>query len=1000
MLAFEFLKAKSLKVPLDSTSPTSTEPSTRDAAASAEGARGKPLNLAVLLDYINFYGGGYEAELRDALEARCRRDGHNLYLLYGAALDGPAPGDVADNALFKILRPGVFDGIIAVSALLASYCERDRVSALLAGYRPTRLCSLGLELPGVPSIVLDNRTGMEEAVNHLLRDHGCRRLAFLAGPPKNVEAEARFRSYRKALDDNHLAYDPALVACGYFRPGLGRMAMGEILARGVEIDGVVAGSDAMAVGAIEVLRQSGCRVPQDVPVIGFDDLVLARLGNPPLTTVAQPFETFADLAVRLIEDQVAGRPVAPCTEVPPRFVRRQSCGCGFHSQPYRIDTVTPGPGSDPSRKPLAVMEPKLAAILRTRTSDGTSAAHCLIDGIRAEAKGESDAFQRAVGALLEGAGDDNEQHRALHSAITCLRDGLWDRCDLHLERAFYEGLSLVALSNTTTQMQHRLALDDNYGRLLTVGENASAAFDLSSLKEALVRSLPTAGVRTTFLSCSVDGERDMLADELEGAICLRDGVEVEPAVRRFPASQLIPPGLLGPDRRHTLLVFPMAIEAQLLGVVAFDYADGTNAYTAFRNEITAVLKSIRLHQELVAETQRRERSVQERLAATKRMEALSVLAGGVAHDLNNALGPLVALPDVILDELGRLPAAETTMRDLRADIESIKTASLRAAQTIKDLLTLGRQGKMVKEGLDLNRVVKSCLADSSLRFAKEGNLRVNMTLDFAPEPLAMRGSEAQLARAVANLVRNAVEAVSGDGEVTVRTARAVLTSPLPGYETIPPGQYVVLAVSDNGPGIGGQDLGRVFEPFFTTKRAGESTGSGLGLAIVHGVVKEHEGFIDLTSVPGRGTTFALYFPLARLAAEATKPVALGAPSPARILVVDDEAIQLSTCKRVLVELGYQVDTMKSGVVAYHAFQRAAPTGESPYDLVIMDVLLGERLDGFAILERIRRLFPEQKAIVASGHDAHEDSEPTTFVRLPKPYTVDDLARAVAQALAG
>jgi len=92
--------------------------------------------------------------------------------------------------------------------------------------------------------------------------------------------------------------------------------------------------------------------------------------------------------------------------------------------------------------------------------------------------------------------------------------------------------------------------------------------------------------------------------------------------------------------------------------------------------------------------------------------------------------------------------------------------------------------------------------------------------------------------------------------------------------------------------------------------------------------------------------------------------------------------------------------MKSGVVAYHAFQRAAPTGESPYDLVIMDVLLGERLDGFAILERIRRLFPEQKAIVASGHDAHEDSEPTTFVRLPKPYTVDDLARAVAQALAG
>src|SRR5262249_21610368 len=155
------------------------------------------------------------------------------------------------------------------------------------------------------------------------------------------------------------------------------------------------------------------------------------------------------------------------------------------------------------------------------------------------------------------------------------------------------------------------------------------------------------------------------------------------------------------------------------GIIAFSYSDGINAYAAFRNEIAAALKSIRLREELVRTSMLHERSVQERLAATKRMEALSVLAGGVAHDLNNTLGPLVALPDIILSQLAETPAGDESMRDLRADIEAIKTASLRAAQTIKDLLALGRQGRMAMENVDLNRVIKSCWANSTLRFVEE-----------------------------------------------------------------------------------------------------------------------------------------------------------------------------------------------------------------------------------------------------------------------------------------
>ena len=984
-----------------------TEPSTPSAPGILESgisetrphAKSERLTIAVLLDSPNAFGGGYEAQLRDALDRKCCELGYDLLLIYGAALEGPRPGDTADNAIFRLLNPDICDGVIVASALLAAYCEPEQVARLAERYRPTPLCSIGIAFPGIPSVILDNRTGMVAAVEHLIRDHGRRRPVFLGGPPKNPEAQARFEAYRDTLARYGLALDPTLVGCGNFRPALGRAAMEELLARGVELDAVVAANDEMAVGAIEALRKAGRRVPQDIPVVGFDDLLLARQGNPPLTTVAQPYVLMVNLAIQNIVDQVEGRAVPACTEVPSRFVCRQSCGCGYQRPrpggDLPLATATGSARRNP--EPLAELGPTLAAILRGGAHDGVSAASRLLEGLTAEIAGEKDAFQGAVAGLLANIGGNIEQYWALQAAMTCLRDALGGSCGARIDRVLYDGLIQTALSHTTMQMQHRLALDDNYQRLLTVAEHASVALDRSSLKAALLEDLPAAGVRTAFLSCTSDGG----STELEATVCLRDGVAVEPAAPRFPSSQLLPPGVLLPERRYTLLVMPLAFESQLLGVVAFDYADGINAYAAFRNEITAVLKSIRLHQELVQETMLHERSIQERLAATKRMEALSVLAGGVAHDLNNALGPLVTLPEVILDELGKLPVAEDAIRELRADVESIKHASLRAAQTIKDLLTLGRQGRTVKESLDLNLVVKSCLADSSLRFASEGHLHVNMVVDFATEPLTVRGSESQLARAVGNLVRNAVEAVGGKGEVVLHTGRQHLTAPAGSFETVPPGYYAVLSVADDGCGMAAYELGHVFEPFFTTKRAGERSGSGLGLAIVHGVVKEHGGFIDVASLPDTGTTFTLYLPLVEAEQARREEIAAAPHGNARILIVDDDPMQLRTCRRVLIRLGYQVEIIQSGLRAYELFNRAATAGTSPFDLIIMDVVLGEMLDGLQVFELVQRLFPAQKAILVSGHAPNERAEVAVkkgLTWLAKPYSIDSLARIVERVL--
>jgi signal transduction histidine kinase/ActR/RegA family two-component response regulator len=713
----------------------------------------------------------------------------------------------------------------------------------------------------------------------------------------------------------------------------------------------------------------------------------------------QPFDRVADWAVRAIEEQIAGRAVPACTQVAARFVRRESCGCGYEAyrgdsqafpQIHSSDTISMVDRLEPLR-------PVLTGLLGTGFSSGATAAARLLDGLRAEIGGRCEAFHQAIVGLLDNAGTDSERQRMLHSAICYLHDELRGWSSFLIERVLFDGLKLVALSNTTSQMQHRLLLDENYLRLLGVGEQASIAFDLASLRDALVEGLPNAGVRTAYLSC-VSGANEGV---LRSVMCLRGGELLDSENVEYAASRLLPPGALSDDSRESFLVLPLAFEGQLLGVIAFNYSDGINAYAAFRNEIATALKSIRLREDLVQTSMLHERSVQERLAATRRMEALSVLAGGVAHDLNNALGPLVALPDVILAQLNEIQAGGESARDLRADIEAIKVASLRAAQTIKDLLALGRQGRMAKENLDINRMIKSCCANSTLRVVEEGASRVNMITDLNPTPLVVRGSESQLARAVDNLIRNAIEAIGGNGDIIVKSAKVDVLEPRAGYECVPVGRYATLSVSDDGCGIEPHEIGQVFEPFFTKKRAGETSGSGLGLAIVHGVVKEHEGFIDVASTPGVGTTISLYLPHVDGGLERRKRVLASPRGDARILIVDDEPIQLRTGRRVLVRLGYQVETMESGLRAYELFSRAAGSGQSPFDLVIMDMVLGEVLDGLQVIERIQRLFPDQKVIVVSGHAPTERAELAVkrgVTWLAKPYEVETLAEVVQGVL--
>jgi CheY-like chemotaxis protein len=375
---------------------------------------------------------------------------------------------------------------------------------------------------------------------------------------------------------------------------------------------------------------------------------------------------------------------------------------------------------------------------------------------------------------------------------------------------------------------------------------------------------------------------------------------------------------------------------------------------------------------------------------------MSMIAGGVAHDLNNTLGPLLALPAAIREDLNS--GANVTCERFMGDLELLNEAAQHAAHTIRDLLTLGRTIDAPTTVYDVNAI----LASERLSFAQlakrtEG---VRLNLITAEQALHARVSREHLVRAVFNLIANAADAMTGPGEVVARVLRQHVVEPLHGVLPIEPGQYVVIEVQDTGCGIPEKDLPHIFEPFFSSKSDTARGGTGLGLAIAHQIVRQSGGNVHVQSRIGEGTTVALYLPLVNEAGA----VESAPPEPAlggseRVLVVDDEQLQLRTAQRLLKQLGYQVWTANSGTAALELF--AQHLQHEPFEVVILDVMMPGSLNGLETLRELRKMHPTQKALLASGFTPERlernAAEQATHW-LAKPYSREALAKAVRDAL--
>jgi PAS domain S-box-containing protein len=384
---------------------------------------------------------------------------------------------------------------------------------------------------------------------------------------------------------------------------------------------------------------------------------------------------------------------------------------------------------------------------------------------------------------------------------------------------------------------------------------------------------------------------------------------------------------------------------------------------------------------------------------SKKLKTLGQLAGSVAHDLNNILAGIATYPEILLLD-------ETLSPKVRDSLTIIKESGQNASAVVSDLLTISKGIREDCQVLNLNTIIERFMAGPEFKKIKAAYENVEIETRLEPELLTISGSYIHIEKSIMHLLVNAFEetaaaAGSGNGTILLSTANYYLDNKKDEHaqQNLSPDEYVKLEVLDAGKRIPEEDLNQIFDPFFTKKKRDRS-GTGLGLTVVKNTVLNHRGKICVTS-DENGTKFTLLFPILRSELPmATHPASLDEikGNGETLLVVDDLASQRKIAETILKHLGYKVFSVADGMRALDFIL------QTPVDLLILDMVMAPSISGLETYQRIKKIRPDQKAILASGHSESEDVLKAQSIGagafIKKPYTILEMGIAVKEELEG
>jgi DNA-binding LacI/PurR family transcriptional regulator/signal transduction histidine kinase len=946
--------------------------------------------IALLADHIL---GEYQTIIRDAAEMTAKESGANFICVIGRALDSPNRYEQIQNEIFNDVSSSSVSGIVIMGAGLSIYAGTKSIVDFCRRFAPIPVCNIGLRLPEIPSVVVDNRI-IAHAVTHLAKSHHCERFAYIGGPSVNEEAQIRRQAFLSALDDLGIPFDPELESVGEFSVDSGSAAATHLLATGKSFDALVVAGDMMVLGALTILKNHGIDVPGDVKVTGFDDIPSARFNVPSISSIRQPLEEMGHYAMDTVLKQIRGEKVELLKEMSPVFIKRQSCGCSHGKRELVVkETIRFDVNNSLEilRSRREAFEQVLVSNCQIPKQAFSRWALRLVDALMNEIEGASGSFVFELETILKSSEYRTWLIDELQHVISVLREqfhGLAETVTGDVESLWHDARLVLSDAAAYAQMQDQTAADMmNSIFLRRAGAELPAELTESALVKAVSSELKTIGFANAWVSVYPDST----AAELECIAAVHDGKAMDAKRTRYHARSIVPPFLQG-EKRMSYVVIPLSSGSDRLGVIGLELGAANLYYEILREHMSSYLKSIAIFQNRVealmaeADKQRREIEMQHR----QKLESLGVLAGGIAHDFNNMLSAMA----------GNLDTALLDLEDNRIQSEPIvecKAVVKHASLLCRQLLAYSGKGQFLVKRLNINDLLNELRDLLNVSVAK----RATLLFELDEQLPDIEGDVAQINQVFVNLVINAAEAAGqGGGKVLVRTATRFLEASyfddnIVGAK-LASDSYVYTEVSDTGTGIPPEIKDKIFDPFFTTK----FTGRGLGLAAVLGIVRGHKGAVKVHSTKGVGTRFEVVFPI--LKRLSVIPKHSTAPPPkwtgrGAVLLVDDEPTVLRAGGRLLKRMGFEVLTASGGQEGIDILSSRAHV----VTVVILDITMPGK-GGIETMDAMRKIDSKLPIVLTSGYSEQYaaaslgNESPSAF--LQKPYDMQQLNLVLGKVL--
>jgi len=553
---------------------------------------------------VDAFDTSYQSELIRWLKLACRDRRLELVVFPGGILGSATLAAPQRNTIYRWITPGgPVDGLVLLGSTIVR--EPPSVQRWCEQLRPLPLCSIGLELAGVPSLLPDNQNSVRAMVRHLVKEHGSNRLAFVGGPSGNQESAERLAAFRAELDALGLNGASAPHVEGDFLASSGREAARQLLAQHPDgLDGIVCANDYMAMGVLDVLLSRSSARERRLAVTGYDNVSEAAFTVPPLSTIQQPLHKLAEAAVGCILAQLEGEACAPLTRLETQPWLRRSCGCKQPSV-VRSSSARARAAAEPFDLAMKRRAPQIGAELQ-RVVEGLFVGmpgwdQQLIEACADQIRGiPGELFVNAVDRMLGALIEQRAEVWRFQGVLSALRAAALDalssdpRKCLEAEEIFHAARSMTGAAAVRAQARDHAEADDVQRVLNRLGTRLSACTDLPSLRAALDETLPAFALRQAFLLTLVAP----LADGTQRArLCYGLGVDLDAAETSatFDAHELLPAPVWQRARRNATsnwVVLPLFSRGIVLGFAVVELIGQSGAdYEALRIHLSAALAS-------------------------------------------------------------------------------------------------------------------------------------------------------------------------------------------------------------------------------------------------------------------------------------------------------------------------------------------------------------------------------------------------------------------------